>query len=470
MGQHTILLSFSFSFLFLFFFFFIHGVIAPVVHSAPNAYVGISYHSNFLLPSWTLFKSIQLTGTRHDRVLLVPEPLSKAWQQRFHDIGVQVRQVSPIANPYLGGASRFDQVMMKLHVWELTEYDRVVYLDSDMIVTQNVDHLFYCGKFCSVMRHSDKFNTGIMVVAPSEARFRDLMRKKEVLGSYEGADQGFLNAYYSNITEAPFFGPDSKDRRQDVMDRLASVYNVDVGLYYMSGVWPIPEPQQRVLHFTLGSYKPWHWYYQPVLTVNPLWNRVARHVTPVDPDILAGTAVVHLSGSSFLVALLHYLFPRPSYLDAAMIAHVVRPLSVKVCAFIVCITAVVTSNIAIRVIPMNIVNVPLCWLMYILMQLGSTVSLTLYLCRAWYYGQPGSVQGRRKPMKRMPSRAVVVHAVLWPMLSVLCLLCYLLLVPFGKTIFIRGSAAIVIGSTALILTFIHSYRLMELHMAKYNPK
>ncbi|WP_368784585.1 glycosyltransferase [Arthrobacter sp. SX1312] len=38
--------------------------------------------------------------------------------------------------------SRFAEVWTKLAVWGLTEFERVVFLDADMLVTRNMDELF----------------------------------------------------------------------------------------------------------------------------------------------------------------------------------------------------------------------------------------------------------------------------------------------------------------------------------------
>ena len=57
--------------------------------------------------------------------------------------------------------------MTKLEIWRLTEYRRVVYLDADTIVTQNIDELFRCGAFCAVFRAFDLFNAGVLVLKPS---------------------------------------------------------------------------------------------------------------------------------------------------------------------------------------------------------------------------------------------------------------------------------------------------------------
>ncbi len=37
-----------------------------------------------------------------------------------------------------------------------------------------------------------------MVIKPDKKTFRDLMAKKDVLPTYDGGDQGFLNSYFRN--------------------------------------------------------------------------------------------------------------------------------------------------------------------------------------------------------------------------------------------------------------------------------
>ena len=40
----------------------------------------------------------------------------------------------------------------------------VVYLDADTIVVRNIDDLFKCGKFCANLKHSERLNSGVMVM------------------------------------------------------------------------------------------------------------------------------------------------------------------------------------------------------------------------------------------------------------------------------------------------------------------
>jgi len=68
----------------------------------------------------------------------------------------------------------------------------VVYLDADTIVVKNIEDLFKCGKFCANLKHSERLNSGVMVVQPSAAVFNDMMSKVNTLPSYTGGIMIFL--------------------------------------------------------------------------------------------------------------------------------------------------------------------------------------------------------------------------------------------------------------------------------------
>jgi inositol phosphorylceramide glucuronosyltransferase 1 len=62
----------------------------------------------------------------------------------------------------------------------------VVFLDADTIVLRNADVLFNCPGFCAVLRHSERLNSGVMVVTPSDSLFKDMSTKITELPSYTG--------------------------------------------------------------------------------------------------------------------------------------------------------------------------------------------------------------------------------------------------------------------------------------------
>lgn len=62
----------------------------------------------------------------------------------------------------------------------------VVYLDADALVVRNMDEAFGCAGFCAALRHSERLNSGVMVVRPSAAVFDDMLSKIGQLPSYTG--------------------------------------------------------------------------------------------------------------------------------------------------------------------------------------------------------------------------------------------------------------------------------------------
>jgi alpha-N-acetylglucosamine transferase len=71
----------------------------------------------------------------------------------------------------------------------------VVYLDADTIVVKNIEDLFKCGKFCANLKHSERLNSGVMVVEPSETVFNDMMSKVSTLPSYTGGKTFFCESF-----------------------------------------------------------------------------------------------------------------------------------------------------------------------------------------------------------------------------------------------------------------------------------
>ena len=83
----------------------------------------------------------------------------------------------------------------KLEAWRLTEYRKVVLIDTDTLVLKPIDALFTCPQGSAVgdMGAPGNFNSGVFVLEPSEAVYSELRRLTPLLISYNQGDQGFLN-------------------------------------------------------------------------------------------------------------------------------------------------------------------------------------------------------------------------------------------------------------------------------------
>ena len=123
-------------------------------------------------------------------------PLSPRSRAALHAAGWELRAAPAVASPHADVAPRKRRhVYAKLAVFGLTDFARVVYLDADTLVApghaRGADALFACrAELCAALRHSERFNSGVMVLRPSAAVHANMSALITVLPSYTGCDRG----------------------------------------------------------------------------------------------------------------------------------------------------------------------------------------------------------------------------------------------------------------------------------------
>ncbi|KDP23737.1 hypothetical protein JCGZ_23570 [Jatropha curcas] len=273
-----------------------------------QAYVTLLYGDEFLLGVRVLGKSIRDTGSTKDMVVLVSDGVSDYAVKLLEADGWIVEKISLLANPNRVRPKRFWGVYTKLKIFNMTNYKKVVYLDADTIVVKSIEDLFKCGKFCANLKHSERLNSGVMVVEPSQLVFDDMMSKVNTLHSYTGGDQGFLNSYYSDFPNAHVFQPNIpqevlNSRPVPDVERLSTLYNADVGLYMLANKWMVNETELHVIHYTLGPLKPWDWWTSWLLKPVDVWQNARERLE----DSLPGTGGGRNPNDSLLVKFLFFL-------------------------------------------------------------------------------------------------------------------------------------------------------------------
>eukprot|EP01096_Ripella_sp_DP13-Kostka_P016539 TRINITY_DN8093_c0_g1_i7.p1 TRINITY_DN8093_c0_g1~~TRINITY_DN8093_c0_g1_i7.p1 ORF type:complete len:443 (+),score=152.90 TRINITY_DN8093_c0_g1_i7:572-1900(+) len=270
------------------------------------AYVTLLYNDGVLEGARVLGHSLVKTGTPFDRVAIVTETCSPVSVDQLEMDGWLIHRVGNMPNPHQGHhlfQKRLDMVFSKLHIYNLTSYDKIVYLDTDILVLENVDELFGCPGFCANVRNGF-FNTGVMVIRPSEEMFLDLVGQSGSLPSYNGGEQGLMNSYFPDFDRAcPMFRDETGDDQRPTgigaikgvgsgtrealrgqkCARLPAYYNGDIGPYYLHNArWNLPDAKTspKILHFTLGHFKPWQWWAFVPFDVFWIWHDVHSQLPP----------------------------------------------------------------------------------------------------------------------------------------------------------------------------------------------
>ncbi|KIY51277.1 family 8 glycosyltransferase, partial [Fistulina hepatica ATCC 64428] len=135
--------------------------------------------------------------------LITPESLDvasiKALRHAFDAVvGVELIEQRDNKGLKLLGRLDLNTVLTKIHVFRLTQYDKIVFLDADVLPIRPLAHLFSTPhEFSAVpdVGWPDVFNSGFLVLTPGEdkfARLNDLLKSQ---GSWDGGDQGLLNEW-----------------------------------------------------------------------------------------------------------------------------------------------------------------------------------------------------------------------------------------------------------------------------------
>lgn len=163
-------------------------------HKSREAYVTVLHSSQYYVcGAITLAQSILQTNTTKDLVLLADRTISKHSRQGLEAAGWKVKRIDRIRSPNAKVDAYNEWNYSKLRVWQLTDYDKVMFIDSDFIVLHNIDHFFDYPQLSASPNNKWLFNSGIMILEPSECFFDNLMSKRYTLKSYNGGDQGYLN-------------------------------------------------------------------------------------------------------------------------------------------------------------------------------------------------------------------------------------------------------------------------------------
>ncbi|KAJ1279509.1 hypothetical protein BS78_04G162000 [Paspalum vaginatum] len=172
----------------------------PYVSPSPQreAYATILHSEQlYACGAITAAQSIRMAGSGRDMVALVDETISARHRGALEAAGWKVRTIRRIRNPRASAHAYNEWNYSKFWLWTLTEYDRVIFLDADLLVQRPMEPLFAMPEVSATGNHGAYFNSGVMVVEPCNCTFRLLADHVGDIESYNGGDQGYLNEVFA---------------------------------------------------------------------------------------------------------------------------------------------------------------------------------------------------------------------------------------------------------------------------------
>ena len=187
----------------------------------------------------------------------------------LHQCGLTTIQLTEHLNQATDMSDREDSYWRntfdKLYVWDMTQYEKVVFLDSDMQIVRNIDDLFEQPHMSAVIADQfdepglEKLNSGLIVIEPNHDEFVGLSTlAKDFYYREHVGDQDVIRAYYSDWYSRNCVIPPSYNILYDQC-------NSQRGNIRKENVIPV-----FVIHY-IGKKKPW------MMTIRAIYRRTKNN-------------------------------------------------------------------------------------------------------------------------------------------------------------------------------------------------
>ncbi len=189
-----------------------------------SAFVTLVTSADYAMGATALARSIGLTGTKADIVVLHTGgvdnqaleplivlgcrlvaidllPLSDAFNERHarknvHDTAPFTKGRKPDFHSPLDN-------FCKLRLWQLTDYDRCIFIDADALVLKNIDRYFAYPEFSAApnvyesLADFHRLNSGVFVARPSRRTFETMLTRLDAPDAFwPRTDQTFLQNFF----------------------------------------------------------------------------------------------------------------------------------------------------------------------------------------------------------------------------------------------------------------------------------
>ncbi|KAA8537745.1 hypothetical protein F0562_027675 [Nyssa sinensis] len=214
-----------------------------------EAYATVLHSSeSYVCGAIALAQSLLQSGTKRDLILLLDKSISVSKRDALSVAGWIIRIIKRIRNPRAEKGSYNEYNYSKFRLWQLTEYDKIIFIDADIIVLRNLDILFHFPQITATGNDGSIFNSGIMVIEPSNCTFSIFMDRRKEIVSYNGGDQGFLNEVFVWWHRLP--------RRMNYLKNFWSNYSGEA--YMKNQLFGSDPPRLYTIHYI--GLKPWLCY------------------------------------------------------------------------------------------------------------------------------------------------------------------------------------------------------------------
>ena len=235
-----------------------------------KAYITLLSTSSYLPGALCLAKSLAMTGTGYPLFVAISPEMPAQVEAMLSARGLGTLRLSDkrlLPREFRQSQHYWANTFDKLHIFGLTSFEKLVYVDSDMMVLRRIDELFEKPHMSAVQagRYVNpdwvRLNSGLMVIEPRRdlpdqigQTLDEALQHAESADRHTLGDQDLINAYYEDWPRSGLQLDESYNVLQEYVDAYleGGICSLPMQLpASVSAATPI-----KVVHFS-GPTKPW---------------------------------------------------------------------------------------------------------------------------------------------------------------------------------------------------------------------
>jgi len=200
------------------------GIVPSGPAGSRHAFVTLVTNGDYAIGATALARSIKMTGTEADIVVLHTGGVKQELLNPLAECGCRLvaTDLLPLSDGFnerharknIHGAAPFTKGrkpdfhspldnFCKLRLWQLTEYERCIFIDADALVLKNIDRYFAYPEFSAApnvyesLADFHRLNSGVFVATPSLQTFEAMLERLDAPDAFwPRTDQTFLQNFF----------------------------------------------------------------------------------------------------------------------------------------------------------------------------------------------------------------------------------------------------------------------------------
>ena len=223
-----------------------------------QTYITFLDNNEYMVGTIALFLSMKNQKCKYPLTVMISSKVNQKYISCLKALGINVERINDVSvsesiiNLNINEMPHWSNTFGKLRVFGMTKFDKVVFVDSDMMLLKNIDELFehenlsavVAGKSFPGNESWQGLNSGLMVIEPKEGEDIRIINEIPSFSDKILGDQDIIHKYYSNW-------------KNNCLE-LSEIYNVFfcyLEYYIQAKICSLNEI--KIIHFT-GSNKPWN--------------------------------------------------------------------------------------------------------------------------------------------------------------------------------------------------------------------